>query len=243
MVRGDESSLKCGFILTAGIYGNQGTVLIDYCPPKNVGLDIVYQDQALIIVNKPSGLLSVPGRGEDKQDCMLSRLQAHNEAFVVHRLDMDTSGLIIYALDIDTQRLMSGLFEQRLVEKKYEAIVQGCIQEENGLIDFPLSPDWPNRPRQKVDTTGGKPSITRWQRVSIDSQNLTSRVWLYPETGRSHQLRVHLQAIGYPILGDKLYCSANSFEQAPRLLLHSSYLKFCHPVLNKLVLVECPPEF
>ncbi|VAW81290.1 Ribosomal large subunit pseudouridine(746) synthase @ tRNA pseudouridine(32) synthase [hydrothermal vent metagenome] len=203
----------------------------EYCPPDTC-LDIQHIDEALLVVNKPSGLLSVPGRGEDKQDCLLSRLQTeYPEALSIHRLDMDTSGLILFARNKKIHRQMSQLFEQRQVHKTYDALVSGCLQGE-GIMDYPLLADWPNRPRQKVDFMKGKEAITRWQTISSDHENNTSHVKLFPVTGRSHQLRVHLYSLGYPILGDNLYFSNHSDKKAKRLMLHACQLSFIHPLFN-----------
>lgn len=183
-------------------------------------LHLVHVNDELIAVDKPAGLLSVPGRGADKQDCVWSRLQAqHPEALVVHRLDQATSGLLLFARSPDAQRRLSAAFEQRQVHKTYTAVVWGDPGAE-GLIDLPLSADWPNRPRQQVDPVHGRPSQTRWQRIGPAGTGQT-RLRLLPVTGRSHQLRVHLLALGHPIVGDALY---DPDRPAPRLALHASAL-------------------
>jgi tRNA pseudouridine32 synthase/23S rRNA pseudouridine746 synthase len=201
-----------------------------YNPPPDHGLALVYQDDALLVVDKPSGLLSVPGRGADRQDSLLTRTRKRfPQAECVHRLDMETSGLMVIALGKQVQRVLNRLFQQRQVRKHYVAVVDGRVAPPTGEIHLPLICDWPNRPRQKVDHTVGKPSTTRFHVLHHDPLNHTSRVALQPETGRSHQLRVHLQSLGHAILGDRLYASPQVVSKAPRLLLHASALAFSHP--------------
>ena len=203
------------------------------------GADVVlhYADPYLLVVEKPAGLLSVPGRGEDKQDCLSGRLQAeYPGARVVHRLDMATSGLMVFARSPAVQRQLGDAFADRAVHKEYEAVVEGLptgtAADTEGWhsIDLPLGADWPRRPAQKVDVDAGKPSLTRWRHLSHDRSAGTARLRLSPVTGRTHQLRVHLQAIGHPILGDALYAPAEVQAAAPRLLLHAALLAFAHPV-------------
>ncbi|CAG0907472.1 unnamed protein product, partial [Cyprideis torosa] len=202
-----------------------------YIAPPDNGLDIVYLDAALLVVNKPAGLLSVPGRGEDKQDCLLSRVQReYPEALSVHRLDMSTSGLMILARSKEQERALSIQFQQRKVYKRYIAVVTGQPEPDSGEIDLPLITDWPNRPRQKVDHDIGKPSQTRYRVLEFDAAHNCSRVELAPITGRSHQLRVHMMALGHAILGDELYATPEAYAQADRLLLHAQALRFAHPV-------------
>lgn len=210
---------------------------------------VLHADGALLVLVKPSGLLAVPGRGEDKQDCLSRRAQAQwPDALVVHRLDMGTSGLWLAALGPAMQRAFSIAFAQRQVDKRYEAVVSGLVAPPDtpdgwGLIDLPLAADWPNRPRQVVDRLGGKPSQTRWRVLYADARTGTSRLELAPLTGRSHQIRVHLQALGHPILGDALYAAPPVQAQAPRLLLHASALAFTHPVTGEAVTVASSPPF
>jgi tRNA pseudouridine32 synthase / 23S rRNA pseudouridine746 synthase len=201
------------------------------------GFALVYADDSLLVVDKPSGLLAVPGRGEDKQDCLSSRIQAgYPEALVVHRLDMATSGLMLLARSRTVQRTLSMAFAAREVHKRYEAVVQGHMtmppQLENGwaVIDLPIALDWPARPLRIIDALLGKPSLTRWQVQCYDRDASTTRLLLEPVTGRSHQLRVHLKALGHPILGDALYAPADVQTAAPRLLLHAKELRLTHPV-------------
>ncbi len=206
------------------------TRFTSYQPPAHTGLIPIYIDEHLLVLDKPAGLLSVPGRGEDKQDCLASRVQAeYPEARVVHRLDMATSGLMLMARSEAMQRQLSMLFEKRQVEKKYIAMVDGKLGQESGEIDLPLITDWPNRPKQMVDHQIGKPSHTIYKVLDYRPELNASRIELSPTTGRTHQLRVHMQAIGHAILGDRLYADTVVQEKAPRLLLHASQLVFTHP--------------
>ncbi len=216
---------------------------IAYKPPPHTRLDILYQDEQLIILNKPSGLLSVPGRGDEKQDCMLSRLQMeHPQALVIHRLDMPTSGIIMFALNREMQRQMSILFEKKQIKKQYIAKVFGALQQSKGIIEEPLITDWINRPKQKIDYKIGKPSTTHYTLISID-QAENSLVKLEPVTGRSHQLRVHMLSLGHPVIGDQLYAPDQSTDTSHRLLLHAEKISFIHPV-NKLTIdISCTADF
>lgn len=183
------------------------------------------------MVEKPAGLLSVPGRGAERQDSVALRLQARwPDARIVHRLDMDTSGLMVVARGAAAHRHLSLQFQQRQVRKRYVAVVAGRLQPSQGEVDLPLACDWPNRPRQKVDRQHGKPSLTRYRVLEHSPDGSSSRVQLEPRTGRSHQLRVHLQALGHPILGDRLYGGHGNRERASRLLLHAVWLGFAHPL-------------
>lgn len=197
------------------------------------GVALIYADDALLVFDKPAGLLSVPGRGPENADCLSARAQAlWPDALVVHRLDMGTSGLLVMARGLKAQRTLSHAFAQRQVHKRYVAVVAGTPQptqpDDEGWseIDLPLIVDWPNRPKSKVDFTLGKPSRTSW-RLHADPANASieaTRLELEPVTGRSHQLRVHLQAMGHPILGDELYADDTALAAAPRLLLHACWL-------------------
>jgi tRNA pseudouridine32 synthase/23S rRNA pseudouridine746 synthase len=212
------------------------------CPPASSlapGLRVLHQDETLLAVDKPAGLLSVPGRGADKADCAWARAQALcADALVVHRLDMGTSGILLFARGPAAQRALGDAFAQRLTDKRYVAVVAGLVAQEAGEIDLPLMADWPNRPRQQVHLGLGKPSLTRWQVLSRDRAAGTTRLALQPVTGRSHQLRVHLQAIGHPILGDELYAPAAVQAAAPRLLLHACRLALPHPATGAAFVVE-----
>lgn len=215
-----------------------------YHPPANTGLNTLYKDDHILIVDKPSGLLSVPGRGEAKQDCLISRVQeSYPEALIVHRLDMSTSGLIVLALDTDTHRLLSKQFAEREVTKQYTAVVTGKLEEPSGVIDEPMICDWPNRPRQMIDYEKGKPSQTRYEVIEYTPENNTSRLRLTPITGRTHQLRLHLQSIGHAILGDRLYASPEVIAMADRLLLHATTLSLSHPVSGEMINIESTPPF
>jgi len=204
-------------------------------------IPLVYADEYCLVVDKPAGLLSVPGRGPDKQDCAATRLQAaFPDALVVHRLDMATSGLLLFARGLAAQRALSGAFERGDVRKRYQAVVRGRITPPEargpvqdwegepgwGLIDLPLMADWPQRPLQKVDPEG-RASRTLWRILAHEGD--ATRVELAPLTGRTHQLRVHLLALGHPILGDALYGDTGVRERSPRLLLHASQLEIAHP--------------
>lgn len=203
--------------------------MIRYTPPADNGLSIVYVDDSLLVLDKPAGLLSVPGRGADKADCLASRAQAvFPDALTVHRLDMSTSGLLLMARGEAMQRALSRLFEGRQVDKRYLAVVDGYLEQEAGEVDLPLICDWPNRPRQKVDFEVGKRSLTKYRRVGFDPQSNVCRVELEPVTGRSHQLRVHMASLGHPIRGDELY--GPDPEPGERLLLHATDLAFVHPL-------------
>lgn len=198
-----------------------------YAPARGP-VSYIYRDDHLILIDKPSGLLSVPGRGEDKADCAITRVQAEfPDALTVHRLDMATSGLLLMARSKAMQRALSGLFERGEVEKAYLADVWGTPAPASSEIDLPLITDWPNRPLQKVDHEIGKPSRTQYETLSI--QNGNARLKLTPLTGRSHQLRVHLAAIGHPILGDEFYAAGEALAARPRLALHATRLAFTHP--------------
>ncbi len=201
----------------------QGSV---YNPPQGP-LAILHHDHELLLVDKPSGLLSVPGKGEHLADCLIARVQAvFAEALLVHRLDRDTSGVMVFALTRHAQRHLGLQFEKRQVKKTYIARVFGRVGEKTGTVDLPLIVDWPNRPLQHVDFENGKQAVTDW-RVLKYEENAT-RVRLFPQTGRSHQLRVHMREIGHPILGDPFYATGEARE-AERLMLHAESLRLRHP--------------
>jgi tRNA pseudouridine32 synthase / 23S rRNA pseudouridine746 synthase len=208
------------------------------------GFDTVYADEHLLILNKPPGLLSVPGKGVDKQDCLSSRVQKiYPDALIVHRLDMATSGLMLMARGLAMQVALSKLFETRAIHKRYVAVVDGhmtCADWQT--IDLPIALDWPNRPLRIIHADG-KPSQTHWRALHHDANANTTRVELEPITGRSHQLRVHLKALGHPILGDALYSSADVQVKAARLLLHACSLRFTHPATGVDMVFENTPAF
>ncbi|GAB3478380.1 RluA family pseudouridine synthase [Polaromonas eurypsychrophila] len=222
----------------------------DLAGHAEAGFELVYADACLLVLGKPAGLLSVPGRGEDKQDCLSTRVQQHYpDALVVHRLDMATSGLLLMARSITIQRALGALFERRQVDKRYVAVVDGELANAPGadgwgLIDLPIAVDWPRRPIRIIDAAHGKASQTRWRVLAHDvAPPNSTRLELAPLTGRSHQLRVHLQAIGHAILGDRLYGSAAVQARAPRLLLHASALGFVHPVSGQPLQFNRPAPF
>lgn len=214
-----------------------------YLPPRETTLDILYCDEFLLVLNKPSGLLSVPGRGEDKADCLASRVQAvYPDALVVHRLDMSTSGIVVMARGIESQRALSRAFELRQTQKRYVAVVDGRLEGE-GEVDLPLITDWPNRPRQMVDFERGKHALTRWRALGHDADRHATRVELSPVTGRSHQLRVHMLALGHPILGDDLYAHERARAGSDRLLLHAEFLAIAHPHGGQQLAFTCEAPF
>ncbi len=207
-------------------------------------LALLHVDASLIVADKPAGLLSVPGRGPERADCLITRVQAqYADALTVHRLDMATSGLLLLARGAAVQRQLSQAFAQRQVAKTYVAVVAGRVAQDSGEIDLPLLADWPQRPRQRVDVLAGKPSQTRWRVLSRDAQGGCTRLELTPITGRSHQLRVHLMAIGHPILGDELYAGHEAQRAAPRLLLHACGLAFAHPLHGGDMVFESAAPF
>lgn len=215
-----------------------------YNPPPDTGLSLLYQDDYLLVVDKPAGLLSVPGRGEARQDCLIQRVQQRvPDALIVHRLDMGTSGILLLARGEAMQRTLSMAFAGRQLHKRYEAIVCGQLQPASGDIHLPLITDWPNRPRQIVDHAIGKPSHTGYQVLAYDAERDVSRVSLTPHTGRTHQLRVHMQALGHPILGDGLYATPEGLAAAPRLLLHACQLGLPHPVSGEWLQLDSPAPF
>lgn len=190
------------------------------------------------MVNKPAGLLAVPGRGEDKQDCLSARVQKKfPDALVVHRLDMATSGLMVFARGVEMQRILSHMFRERKVEKLYVAVVAGEFDSPAGEVNLPIAADWLNRPLRKIDHESGKPSLTRYTLLAFDTATCTSRLELEPVTGRTHQLRVHMAAIGHPILGDALYGAPAS---ASRLMLHACSLRFAHPLTGEVLNFASP---
>lgn len=213
------------------------------------GFTLMHADNALLVLDKPAGLLAVPGRGEDKQDCLSTRVQAlYPDALVVHRLDMATSGLMLMARSVAVQRALGALFERRQVRKRYCAVVEGQPVPAPGpdgwsLIDRPIMVDWPRRPLRIIDTVHGKASQTRWRTLDFDAAANTTRLELEPVTGRSHQLRVHLQALGHPILGDRLYAPPALQSRSSRLLLHACRLGFVHPVTGEQMQLESPLPF
>ncbi len=221
-----------------------------YAPPQHPRLDIIYQDDAIIVLNKPSGLLSVPGRLPEHNDSIASRVQAQfPSATIVHRLDMCTSGVILMALTKAAQSHISRQFQQRSTAKYYYARLEGIPTATNGSVDLPLRCDWPNRPRQMIDFIEGKPALTHWQIIAQqqasneNNQQASATVLLKPVTGRSHQLRLHMLALGTPILGDELYASAKGVAGAKHLQLHAAMLEIEHPLSAEKMMFKAIPPF
>lgn len=213
----------------------------DYRPP-DVPLKILFEDAQLLVLDKPAGLLSVPGKLEGRQDCLLSRLQVERwDALLVHRLDCDTSGVMVFARTKQAQGFLSQEFEKRRAEKTYVARVAGEMSQDSGHVDLPLCADWPNRPRQMVSLDHGRPAQTDWQ--VIDRAPGETRVRLTPHTGRSHQLRVHMLALGHPILGDPIYATGPARDAHPRLMLHAETLSLHHPSTGARVHFAAPLPF
>ena len=220
------------------------------------GIALLRADSALLILDKPSGLLSVPAKPPGPADCLEARVRAaFPEALLIHRLDGDTSGVMVFARSRLAQRHLNWQFERRQVRKTYVARVAGTVAENEGTIDLPLIADWPNRPRSKIDPVHGKPSVTHWRSVAqseafpgladgfLRPAVPHSIIDLEPVTGRSHQLRVHLQSLGHPIAGDLLYGDADNHAMAPRLLLHAYALSLPHPETGALTHWHCPTRF
>ena len=198
-----------------------------YAPPDEP-LRVIHADHAIVVVDKPAGLLSVPGRGEHLADCLIARVQkAYPDALLVHRLDRDTSGIMVFALTRHAQRDLGAQFEGRKTKKTYRARLWGHLVPKEGRVDLPLIVDWPNRPLQHVDHVNGKPAQTDWKVLGHDEDG-TTRVRLFPVTGRSHQLRVHMRETGHPILGDPFYAEGRARDY-PRLMLHAESLGLRHP--------------
>lgn len=197
-----------------------------YNPPQDP-LVVLHEDAQLLVLDKPAGLLSVPGKGVHLADCLISRAQAaFPDALLVHRLDRDTSGVMVFAMTSAAQRHLGLQFEKRQVKKTYVARVWGQLEPKDGTVDAPLIVDWPNRPRQKIDWDTGKPAVTDWKVQRYEDH--ATRVRLFPQTGRSHQLRVHMLSLGHPILGDPFYATGEALD-APRLMLHATELRLRHP--------------
>ena len=217
-----------------------------YAPPPDTGLEVLHVEPAFVVLDKPPGLLSEPGRGADKRDSLLVRAQAvWPDARIVHRLDMMTSGVIVLALETLAHASLSEAFRERQVDKRYEALVHGRPEHDEGEIDLPLGVDWPNRPRQVVCHATGKPSLTRYRVVGqarVDGVGTLTRIALAPVTGRTHQLRVHLAAgLGCPIAGDPFYGIAD--DPSPRMMLHACRLALAHPITGAPLVFESPVPF
>ena len=208
------------------------------------GFTVLHSDQWMLVLDKDSGLLSVPGIGPEKADCLAARVQGrYPGARIVHRLDRDTSGVIVMAMDAESHRHLSVQFQERGVEKVYEAMVAGGPAEDAGCVDLPIGKDFQSPPRQRVDHVHGRPSRTRWRVLQRLEDPVRTRMELIPLTGRSHQLRVHLLQLGLPILGDDLYATPEVRGWAPRLLLHARRLTLRHPARGETMTFEAPVPF
>ena len=213
-----------------------------YRPPPNNGLDIIHVDDDILVLSKPANLLSVPGKLKGHEDCLETRtLKEFPSARVVHRLDRGTSGIFIMALNPQSHRHLGLQFEKRKTEKTYNAEVIGIVEKDEGRIDLPMRTDWYNRPKQMVDTYFGREAITNWKVISRGKE--TTRLELHPKTGRSHQLRVHLQELGHPILGDSFYAPDHAVAMSDRLKLHAEKLELYHPKNGEWLSFSAPCPF
>ncbi len=211
-------------------------------PPCLEEVAVVYADDQVLVINKPSGLLSVAGRFV--KDCALQRLHFdYPDAVIVHRLDLDTSGLMVLALTKSAVSHLSAQFRERKVAKAYEAVVFGLVDDDRGSINKAIAADWHNRPRQVIDPFSGKSALTHFQVLERSTDSGSTRLKLTPETGRSHQLRIHLASIGHPILGCDLYAHEQALGMAERLLLHASFLAFTHPQTGQRLEFNSPVPF
>lgn len=218
-----------------------GAGMTDLYAPPDVPLSLIHHDAQIVVVDKPAGLLSVPGKGEDKADCLIERLRGvFPEILLVHRLDRDTSGVMVFALTKAAQGALGQQFEKRQTKKIYVARVAGRLEPREGRGDLPLCVDWPNRPKQHVDPENGRPAQTDWRVVKYLPKE--TRVRLMPVTGRSHQLRVHMAETGHPILGDALYAEGAA-RDFPRLMLHAESLRVRHPDTGKSLTYSAPCPF
>lgn len=200
----------------------------DHIPDSDIG--ILHVDEHILVVNKPSGLLSVPGKGPEKADCLITRLQKRwPDALTVHRLDQSTSGVVVFGRGKAAQSFLSKQFEARSIQKRYEATVDGIVAQDIGTINQPIGDDLAHRPLRHIDPINGRPSISHWNVLSRDPFTHSTCLSLHPETGRTHQLRVHCAFIGHAIWGDHLYASAEVYAKSPRLMLHAAEIGFTHP--------------
>ncbi|KZN57838.1 ribosomal large subunit pseudouridine synthase A [Pseudoalteromonas luteoviolacea CPMOR-2] len=217
-------------------------MLLNYNPPLDPYIEILYQDDHMLVINKPSGLLTVPGKDPKHADSAINRInRVYPSAKIVHRLDMATSGVLCLAMHKEAHRFLSIQFQDRLTKKRYVARVHGKLTQSHGSVDLPLICDWPNRPKQKVCHESGKPSLTHYEVIEHEAQ--ATRVSLTPITGRSHQLRVHMQSLGHVILGDRLYAQGEALAAASRLQLHAQMLQICHPISGEMMHFEAPDPF
>ena len=211
-------------------------------PHSQEEIRILYQDENLLLVRKPDLLLSIPGRHPLNKDCLITRLQQqYPTATIVHRLDLDTSGIMVIPLDKPTHAHISRQFQERKVEKRYDAIVYGVVEEDTGQVELPIRCDWDRRPLQMIDHEQGKHALTRFEVMERMADR--TRMLLKPVTGRSHQLRIHMRELGHPILGCDMYAHPTALAMADRLLLHASYLAFEHPATGEWLSGDCPADF
>lgn len=216
--------------------------LLDYFPPLEPYLNILYQDDEILVLDKQSGLLTVPGKDPSLWDCVEHRArQTWPTAGIVHRLDKDTSGVLVMALNKRAHGRIGSQFEHRKTTKSYVARVAGLMEQDAGLVDLPLATDWDNKPRQRVDYENGRASQTEWSVMEREAD--VTRVRLHPLTGRTHQLRVHMKAIGHVILGDAFYGDEATLNAAPRLQLHAAELGFTHPTTDEFMTFVAPTPF
>lgn len=217
--------------------------LIEYSPPQEPWLDLVYRDDYIAVVNKPSGLLSVPGNQPQYYDSAMSRVkEKYGFCEPAHRLDMATSGILLFALSKAADRELKRQFREREPKKYYQALVWGYVEQDHGAVELPLICDWENRPRQKICFERGKRAVTFYN-VLQRYPNNTTRVKLTPITGRSHQLRLHMLALGHPILGDKFYAHPQAKALSPRLCLHAESLQIQHPITGETMEFTAPIGF
>ncbi len=217
-------------------------MLLNYAPPLDPYLDILYQDDDMLVINKPSGLLTVPGKDPKHADCAIARVnRVFPTARIVHRLDMATSGVLCLAMHKEAHRFLSIQFQDRLTNKYYIARVHGKLAQPTGSVDLPLTCDWPNRPKQMVCHESGKPSLTHYEVLAYEAA--ATRVKLTPITGRSHQLRVHMLSLGHVILGDRLYAKDEALAAANRLQLHAEMLQIAHPRTEEMMTFTTPAPF
>ena len=217
--------------------------LIEYNPPQEPWLDLVYRDDYIAVVNKPSGLLSVPGNQLQYYDSAMSRVkERYGFCEPAHRLDMATSGILLFALSKAADRELKRQFREREPKKYYQALVWGHVEQDHGVVELPLICDWENRPRQKICFERGKRAVTFYD-VLQRYPNNTTRVKLTPITGRSHQLRLHMLALGHPILGDKFYAHPQAKALSPRLCLHAESLQIQHPITGETMEFTAPVGF
>jgi tRNA pseudouridine32 synthase/23S rRNA pseudouridine746 synthase len=218
--------------------------IMTYTPPMDPYLPIVHADDHVMVVNKPTGLLSVMGRDPKNRDSVATRArEVYDDARIVHRLDMPTSGLLVLGRGVDAHRHLSMQFQNRQTDKVYIADIWGMISDDTGEVDVPLIADWDSRPLQKVCFDTGKTALTRWEVIARYPDENYTRVKLLPHTGRSHQLRVHMMHIGHPILGDEFYANGDAMTARERLALHAHTLSFFHPDGGRRVSFEAPIPF